>query len=109
MRIAVRDTGIGLDVKDGKWWVRTALANVNATIRQAHEKSPSWAFRVDYSKGEFDGWGFASLVGKSPNFNTGTNNGSSCWATRHPLRADRTGAPSMDRWHARQHANAFDA
>ena len=66
-------TGIGLDIKDGKWWVRTALANVNATIRQAHEKSPSWAFRVDYSKGEFDGWGFASLVGKSPNFNTGTN------------------------------------
>jgi hypothetical protein len=66
-------TGVGLDVKDGKWWVRTAIANVNATIRNAGEKSPVWAFRVDYSKGEFAGWGFASLVGKSPNFNTGSN------------------------------------
>ncbi|WP_374565488.1 DUF3138 family protein [Ideonella sp.] len=62
-------TGVGLDLKDGKWWVRTAIANVNAPIRQAHEKSPVWAFRVDYAKGEFNGWGFASLVGKSPNFN----------------------------------------
>jgi hypothetical protein len=66
-------TGVGLDIKDGKWWVRTALANVNATIRQSGEKSPVWAFRVDYSKGEFDGWGFASMVGKAPNFNTGSN------------------------------------
>lgn len=66
-------TGVGLDVKDGKWWVRTMLANVNATMRQAGEKSPVWAFRVDYAKGEFNGWGFASLVGKSPNFNTGNN------------------------------------
>jgi hypothetical protein len=66
-------TGVGLDIKEGKWWVRTAIANVNATIRNAGEKSPVWAFRVDYSKGEFDGWGFASLVGKSPNFNTGNN------------------------------------
>lgn len=66
-------TGVGLDIKEGKWWVRTAIANVNATIRNAGEKSPVWAFRVDYSKGEFDGWGFASLVGKSPNSNTGNN------------------------------------
>ncbi len=66
-------TGVGLDIKEGKWWVRTAIANVNATIRNAGEKSPVWAFRVDYSKGEFNGWGFASLVGKSPNFNTGNN------------------------------------
>lgn len=66
-------TGVGLDITEGKWWVRTAIANVNATIRTAGERSPVWAFRADYSKGEFDGWGFASLVGKSPNFNTGTN------------------------------------
>jgi len=66
-------TGIGLDIKDGKWWVRTALANVNATIHNPNQKAPVWAFRVDYSKGEFDGWGFASLVGKSPNYNTGYN------------------------------------
>lgn len=61
-------TGLGLDLKDGKWWIRTALANVNATMRQAGERSPSWVFRVDYAKGEFSGWGFASLVGKAPRF-----------------------------------------
>lgn len=66
-------TGVGLDVKDGKWWVRTAVANVNTPVRQAGEKSPVWAFRVDYAKGEFSGWGFASLIGKAPNFGTGTN------------------------------------
>ena len=66
-------TGIGLDHTDGKWWIRTAVGNVNATTRGPGEKSPVWAFRADYSKGEFDGWGFASLIGKAPNFNTGTN------------------------------------
>jgi Protein of unknown function (DUF3138) len=66
-------TGIGLDHTEGKWWIRTAVGNVNATSRGPGEKSPVWAFRADYSKGEFDGWGFASLIGKAPNFNTGTN------------------------------------
>ncbi|WP_374563081.1 DUF3138 family protein [Ideonella sp.] len=71
--LPVSYTGVGLDLKDGQWWVRTAIANVNAAIRQDHEKSPVWVLRVDYAKGEFGGWGFASLVGKSPNFNTGGN------------------------------------
>jgi len=73
LTLPVGYTGVGLDMKDGKWWVRTALANVNSTIHQAGDKSAAWAFRVDYAKGEFSGWGFASLVGKAPNFNTGTN------------------------------------
>jgi hypothetical protein len=66
-------TGVGLDIKDGAWWIRTAIANTNVPIRQAGEKSPSWAFRADYTKGEFAGWGFASLIGKTANFNTGNN------------------------------------
>jgi hypothetical protein len=66
-------TGVGLDVTEGKWWIRSMIANVNSTMRNAGEKSPVWALRVDYSKGEFNGWGFASLIGKSPNFNTGDN------------------------------------
>lgn len=61
-------TGAGLEIKDGKWWVRSVIGNVNATIRQSGEKSPSWAFRVDYAKGEFGGWGFASLIGKAPRY-----------------------------------------
>ncbi|NDY90507.1 DUF3138 family protein [Ideonella livida] len=61
-------TGAGMDIKEGKWWIRTALANVNATIRANGEKAPAWAFRADYAKGEFSGWGFASLIGKAPRF-----------------------------------------
>lgn len=66
-------TGVGLDVTRGKWWMRGMIANVNATQRGPGEKSPSLVYRVDYSKGEFNGFGFAGLHGKSPNFNTGYN------------------------------------
>lgn len=65
--------GAGLDITEGKWWVRTMLANVNTTIRSADEKAPVWVYRADYSRGEFDGFGFAGLHGKTPNFNTGTS------------------------------------
>jgi hypothetical protein len=66
-------TGVGMDVTRGDWWLRGMVGNVNATNRQAFEKSPSVALRVDYAKGEFSGFGGAMLVGKSPNFNTGYN------------------------------------
>lgn len=66
-------TGVGIDHKDGKWWLRGAIANVNATTRGAGEKSPSLAFRGDYSATEYAGFGFAGLIGKAPNFNTGAN------------------------------------
>lgn len=71
--LPVSYTGVGLDVKVDKWWIRTALANTNSPIRHANETSPSWAFRVDYAKGEFAGWGFASVLGRLPNLNTHTN------------------------------------
>lgn len=66
-------TGVGLDVTRSKWWVRGMVGNINTAIRSPGEKSPALAVRVDYSKGEFDGFGFATLIGKSPNYNTGTN------------------------------------
>jgi hypothetical protein len=66
-------TGVGIDHTQGDWWIRGMVGNVNATNRQAFEKSPSLALRVDYAKGEFSGLGGAMLVGKSPNFNTGNN------------------------------------
>jgi hypothetical protein len=65
--------GVGISHTEGKWWLRGAIANVNAHARGPGEKSPVLAYRVDYSKGEFDGWGLAGLHGKAPNFNTGTN------------------------------------
>ncbi len=65
--------GVGMDVTIDKWWLRGMVANVNSTIRREREKSPSLVMRVDYSKGEFMGFGGAALIGKSPNFNTGDN------------------------------------
>ncbi len=64
-------TGVGMDIKEGKWWLRGAIANVNATIPAAGQKSPSLVYRVDYAKGEYSGWGSAGLIGKTANFNTG--------------------------------------
>jgi len=60
-------TGAGMEYVRGKWWTRWALANVNTSKRDASEKAPALAYRVDYSRGEFQGWGFAGLHGKGAN------------------------------------------
>jgi hypothetical protein len=61
-------TGAGLDIKSGKWAVKAGLANVNAARYTPPNKGPAVIYRVDYSKGEFDGWGLTGLHGKLPNF-----------------------------------------
>ncbi|MBL0719941.1 DUF3138 family protein [Piscinibacter sp. Jin2] len=66
-------TGVGLDVTRGKWWMRGILGQLNLTTRGAGEKSPMVAYRVDYSRGEFQGFGFAGVHGRVFNFGTGTN------------------------------------
>lgn len=63
--------GVGLDIKEGKWWFRGLVGNVNKTIKDSGDKRPVLAARIDYAKGEFDGWGAATLLGKAANFNTG--------------------------------------
>ncbi len=63
-------TGVGMDVKTGKWEFKGAVANVNSTIRQAGEKTPALAYRGDYSMNEYAGFGFAGLLGKTYNYNT---------------------------------------
>jgi tetrahydromethanopterin S-methyltransferase subunit B len=66
-------TGVGFSHEVGKWLSKAMIANVNAPIHGSNDKSAALVYRVDYSKGEFDGFGFAGLHGKAPNFNTGTN------------------------------------
>lgn len=63
-------TGAVLDVTSGKWWTRIGLANVNTARTGSGNKSPALIYRVDYSKGEFDGFGFTGLHGKLANFAT---------------------------------------
>jgi len=62
-------TGAGMEFIRGKWDTKVMLANVNASRRQANEKAPVLVYRVDYSKGEYQGFGFAGLNGKIANFN----------------------------------------
>ena len=61
-------TGAVLDLKDGKWWVRVGLANMNSARYTSGNNQPALIYRVDYSKGEFSGWGFSGLHGKAANF-----------------------------------------
>ena len=62
-------TGVGIDYTQGKWWIRSMIANVNEKIGQKKQRAPVLVYRVDYSKGEFEGFGFAGLHGKTTNFN----------------------------------------
>lgn len=61
-------TGVGMEYIRGKWWSRWMLANVNTSKRNAGERAPAFVYRVDYSRGEFQGFGFAGLIGKGANF-----------------------------------------
>ncbi len=61
-------TGAVLDVTSGKWWTRAGLANFNTARNSLGNKAPVFVYRVDYSKGEFDGFGFSGVHGKAPNF-----------------------------------------
>lgn len=64
-------TGAGLELTRDKWIVKGVVANMNASKRNANEKTPVLAYRVDYAKGEFQGFGFAGVHGKAHN---GTEN-----------------------------------
>ena len=61
-------TGAVLDVKSGKWWLRGGLANFNTARNTPANKAPVLIYRVDYAKGEFDGFGFGGVHGKTPNY-----------------------------------------
>lgn len=61
-------TGAGIELTRGKWLAKAVIANMNASKRQAGEKTPVLAYRVDYAKGEFQGFGFAGVHGKAANF-----------------------------------------
>jgi hypothetical protein len=60
-------TGAGMELTRDKWIIKTVLANMNGSKRNAGEKTPVLAYRVDYAKGEFQGFGFAGVHGKAAN------------------------------------------
>ena len=61
-------TGAGLEITSGKWIVKGVLANMNTAKKASGDKTPVFAYRVDYARGEFQGFGFAGVHGKAANF-----------------------------------------
>jgi Protein of unknown function (DUF3138) len=61
-------TGAGMEIISGKWDVKAVIANLNTATKTSGNKSPVLAYRVDYSKGEYNGFGFAGVHGKGANF-----------------------------------------
>jgi hypothetical protein len=57
-------TGAGMEVTRGKWIMKGLVANMNKVSHPDSEKNPILTYRVDYSKGEFNGFGFAGQHGK---------------------------------------------
>ncbi len=66
-------TGLGTDITSGKWQVKTAIANMNSArnnfdpVTGKALRSPMLSVRVDYAKGEYDGWGSSIQTGKTTN------------------------------------------
>ena len=61
-------TGAGMELVRGKWDVKAILANFNRTLQNANTKAPVLAYRADYAKGEYSGFGFAGVHGNVANF-----------------------------------------
>jgi hypothetical protein len=60
-------TGAGMELTRGKWIVKSVLGNMTSSLRAQRDTSPVLAYRVDYAKGEFQGFGFAGVHGKAAN------------------------------------------
>ena len=63
-------TGAGMELIRGNWDVKAVFANFNQTMVANGHKSPVFAYRADYSKGEYSGFGFAGVNGRVVNFAT---------------------------------------
>ena len=94
-------TGVGMEYIRGKWWSRWMLANVNTSKRAAGERAPAFVYRVDYSRGEFQGFGFAGLIGKGANLRALDDDGN---AALNPVSGE-----AYDTRDTRLHLFEFDA
>jgi hypothetical protein len=71
--------GAGFDIAEGNWATKVLLANLNQNGASPGQKAPVVALRVDYSKGEYQGFGLAGVYGNAPNFvNCQTDSNGDC-------------------------------
>ncbi len=55
-------TGVGMELIRGKWLMKGMVGNLNRSrIDTAKQTTPGLFYRVDYSKGEYQGFGFAGI------------------------------------------------
>jgi hypothetical protein len=55
-------TGAGMEFLDGKWDTKILVGNLNRSkIDTARRETPGLFYRVDYAKGEFNGFGFSGI------------------------------------------------
>ncbi len=96
-------TGAGLDLNRDPWYVKAMLANVNASKKASGAKSPALVYRVDFYdyKKEFNGWGFAGLHGKLPNFRADDGFGNPVTGTPYDTRDTMVNAFEVDAFYSR--------
>ena len=81
-------TGAGMELTRDKWIIKSVLANMNGSKRNAREKTPVLAYRVDYAKGEFQGFGFAGVHGMAANNSENVLDGSGEVVAQRDSRVD---------------------
>ncbi|MGL4807246.1 MAG: DUF3138 family protein, partial [Giesbergeria sp.] len=66
--------GAGVDITSGKWVTKALLAQMNQNANSSAAKGSVVAVRLDYARGEYQGFGAAGVYGQAPNFvNLGAN------------------------------------
>ncbi len=60
--------GAGVDITTGKWVTKALLAQMNQNANSSAAKGSVLAARVDYARGEYQGFGMAGVYGQAPNF-----------------------------------------
>lgn len=66
--------GAGIDYTSGKWVTKAMLAQMNQNANFSSAKGSVLAWRVDYARGEYQGFGLAGVYGQAPNFVNETGN-----------------------------------
>ncbi|MBX3643513.1 MAG: DUF3138 family protein [Rubrivivax sp.] len=66
--------GAGIDYTSGKWITKAMVAQMNQNANSSTAKGSVLAWRVDYARGEYQGFGLAGVYGQAPNFVNDTGN-----------------------------------
>jgi len=66
--------GAGIDYTTGKWVTKAMLAQMNQNANYSAAKGSVLTMRVDYARGEYQGFGLAGVYGQAPNFVNETGN-----------------------------------